>query len=104
MFLIINGNRHTVKSRIVEADTITYLSVTPAPSDINGTISMCRDDGFLMSEDNADNFERKEYSGTRLVLTNKPVVVNKAVKITPSDMEQLRADVDYIAVMLGVEL
>ena len=72
MYLMINGNRHTVKRRLVSSDTIKYLGVTPEPDTVSGTISMYRNDGFLMSEDNAGNFTRKVYSGTVLLLTNKP--------------------------------
>lgn len=72
MYLIINGNKHSVSKRIVTNDTIKYLTVEPKPEDISGTIIMYRDDGFLMSTDNADKFERKTYNGTLLVLTNKP--------------------------------
>ena len=72
MYLIINGNKHTVSRRIVEGDTIKYLTVTPEPEDISGTIQMFRDDDFLMSEDNADDFERRFIVGTLLTMTNKP--------------------------------
>lgn len=72
MYLIINGNQHSVSRRIVTGDTIKYLTVTPEPEDISGTIQMYRDDGLLMSEDNADDFERRFIVGTLLTLTNKP--------------------------------
>lgn len=72
MYLKINGAQHTVTRRIVGSDTIKYLGVTPAPASISGTINMYRDDGFLMSSDNAGSFARKLYSGTLLQLTNKP--------------------------------
>lgn len=72
MYLIINNNRHTVSRRLVTNDTIKYLSVEPAPQDVTGTISMYRNDGALMSEDNADSFERQTYVGTVFTLTNKP--------------------------------
>ena len=71
MYLLINGSRHTCTRRIVTADTIKYLSVTPAPEEITGKIQMFRDDGFLMCEDDANGFTRKQYSGTLLTLTNK---------------------------------
>lgn len=70
MYLQINGKRYTVTRRIVKPDTIKYLGVTPDPGEVSGTIQMYRDDGFLFSEDNADAFERKKYSGTLLTLTN----------------------------------
>ena len=73
MFLMINGKtRHSVSKRIVKGKTIKYLSVTPAPESISGTIQMFRDDGFLMSEDNADDYARKSYVGTLLQISNDP--------------------------------
>lgn len=71
MYLLINGNRHTCSRRIVTADTIKYLSVSPAPEEIAGKIEMYRDDGFLLAEDNSDGYERRYMSGTLLTLTNK---------------------------------
>jgi hypothetical protein len=44
----------------------------PEPTTVSGTIGMYRNDGFLMSEDNAGKFARKVYSGTVLLLTNLP--------------------------------
>lgn len=74
MYLLINGQRHTVKRRIVSSDTIKYLGVTPSltPTAIAGTIGMYRDDDVLISEDNTENFSRKLLSGELLQLTNKP--------------------------------
>ena len=72
MYLLINDTRHTVSRRIVTKDTIKYLSVTPDPGMVSGTIKVYRDDGFLMAEDNADNFQRQQYTGTLLTLTNAP--------------------------------
>ena len=72
MYLTINGANYTVTRRLVSSDTIKYLGVTPEPSNISGMIQMYRDDGFLLSSDNADNYSRKLFSGTLLQLTNKP--------------------------------
>lgn len=72
MYLTINGVQHTVKRRLVSADTIKYLGVTPEPKAITGKIQMYRNDGFLMSEDNTASFARKLYAGTLLQLTNLP--------------------------------
>ena len=72
MYLIINGNKHSVSRRIVSGDTIKYLTVEPAPENISGAIQMYRDDDFLMAEDNADSFERRFCVGTLITLTNKP--------------------------------
>ena len=72
MYLKINGVNHSVSKRIVKGQTIRYLSVTPAVGEISGTIQMFRDDGFLMSEDNADDYARKSYTGTLLQISNDP--------------------------------
>lgn len=72
MYLRINGTNYTVTKRIVGSDTIKYLGVTPKAINVSGTIHMFRDDGFLLSSDNADNFSRKLASGSLLQLTNKP--------------------------------
>lgn len=96
MYLIINGNRHSVSSRIVSGDTIKYLTVTPEPEDISGAIQMYRDDGLLMSEDNADNFERRFYVGTLLTMTNKP----EPVPVPMPDPEP-SAD-ELLDILLGV--
>lgn len=72
MYLRISGVNYTVTRRLVSSDTIKYLGVTPKPLNVTGTIEMYRDDGFLMSSDNADNFSRNLYSGTLFQLTNKP--------------------------------
>ena len=92
MYLMINGNKHTVSRRIVKSDEIQYLTVTPAPEEVSGVIQMYENNGFLISEDNADNFERWTYSGTLLVMTNKPEPVPEPVperiEATTSDMAQ----------------
>ena len=72
MYLKINGVNHSVSKRIVKGQTIRYLSVTPAVEEIAGKIQMFRNDGFLMSEDNADDYERKSYVGTLLQISNDP--------------------------------
>ena len=72
MYLIINNKRYTVSRRIHTSDTVKFLSVTENPGTISGTIQMYRDDGFLMSEDNAGDYQRQIYAGTLLTLTNKP--------------------------------
>ena len=83
MYLLTNGEKHSVSRRIVSADTIKYLSVDPAPENISGTIQMYTDEGFLLSEDNADNYERKTYVGTLLTLTNAPEPTPQPVPESP---------------------
>lgn len=73
MYLLINNTQYPVSRRILTPDTVKYLSVPNDPGEITGVVQMYRDDGFLMSEDNAEDYTRKEYSGTLLTLTNAPI-------------------------------
>lgn len=86
MHLVINGAQYTCKRRIVKANTIKYLSVTPTVEDISGTVSMYRDDGFLLSEDNADGYARRFMTGTLLTLTNEPESVPMAAEPTAEQL------------------
>lgn len=75
MYIMIQEKKYTLTSRKVFSTCIKYYSLNPIPSDpdnITGIISMYRDDGFLLSEDNADNYLRKYISGSVLTLTNEP--------------------------------
>lgn len=75
MYIKIGEIQYPCTRRIVTGDTIKYLSVKPNPGEVTGKIQMYRDDGFLLSEDNADEYARQTYAGTILTLTNKPVPV-----------------------------
>lgn len=72
MYIKIGDNQYPCTRRIVTGDTIKYLSVSPNPGEVTGKIQMYRDDGFLLSEDNADEYARQTYAGTIFTLTNKP--------------------------------
>ena len=72
MYIKIGDNQYPCTRRIVTGDTIKYLSVTPNPGEVTGKIQMYRDDGFLMAEDNADDYARQTYAGTIFTMTNKP--------------------------------
>jgi hypothetical protein len=98
MYLIINGNRHDVSRRIVSNDTIKFLTVTPEPEEVSGKIRMFENNGFLISEDNADDFSRWAYSGTLLTLTNAP---ERVPSIAPVQTEVTTADI-AAAIVEGV--
>lgn len=70
MYLQIGGSRYSVRRRIVYEDAVAYLSVTPEPVEVAGMIQLCRDDGFVLAEDDAGAYARHTYAGTRLTLTN----------------------------------
>lgn len=83
MYLTIGGTRYTVKKRLVSSNTIKYLGVTPEPPSVSGTINMYRNDGFLLSSDAVNNFERSLFSGTLLQLTNKPEIISEPFTPVP---------------------
>lgn len=84
MYLKIGETNYTVTRRLVSSDTIKYLGVTPEVGEISGKIQMYRNDGFLLSEDNVDDFDRKLFSGTLLQLTNKPEITPTSFTPTPT--------------------
>lgn len=72
MYLLINNEQYPVTKRIVSKDTVKFLSVSPDPRPVSGPVQMYRDDGFLLAEDDSENYTRQTYAGTILTLTNKP--------------------------------
>lgn len=100
MFLSINGKIHSVTKRIVKGKTIKYLSVTPAVEEIAGKIQMFRDDGFLLSEDNADDYARKSYTGTLLQISNDP----EPVPVKPQHTVEQRVTALENAIREGLSL
>lgn len=97
MYLLINDTQYTVSRRIVTSDTIKYLSVEPDPGTVTGSIKMYRDDGFFLSEDTADNYERQSYSGTLLTLTNRPEPQ------PPEPQPYVPSDTEVLNTLLGVQ-
>ena len=83
MYLMINGNRHTVSRRVANPNEVRYLTVTPEPEQVAGKIQMYDNNGFMISEDDADQFLRSTYSGTLLILTNIP----EPIPVEPSYVE-----------------
>lgn len=73
MYIIIADKRYPVTRRKVYTEKTIYTGVTPEPETVSGEIVMYRDDGFEMSRDNVSNYERHEYNGDILTLTNEPV-------------------------------
>ena len=72
MYIKIGKTQYLCTRRIVTGDTIKYLSVKPNPGEVTGKIQMYRDDGFLLSEDDASKYARQTYAGTIFTMTNKP--------------------------------
>lgn len=89
MYLVISDKKYTVTRRTVTNNTVRYLTVTPDPGEVSGTVKMFRNDGFLLSEDHVSDYARQSYSGTLLTLTNEPD--REPEPYSPSDREVLNA-------------
>ena len=102
MYIKIGKTQYPCTRRIVTGDTIKYLSVSPNPGEVTGKIQMYRDDGFLLSEDNADEYARQTYAGTILTLTNKPepVPVPTAAPEPQATRAETLAAVSFARMML----
>ena len=95
MYLLINNEQYPVTKRIVTKDTVKYLSVSPEPPAVSGPVQMYRDDGFLLAEDDSENYSRQTYAGTILTLTNKP-------EPTPVETVHVPTDGEVLNTLLGV--
>ena len=105
MYLLINNTRYPVTKRIVSKDTVKFLSVSPDPRPVSGLIQMYRNDGFLLSEDDAAGYTRQTYAGTILTLTNKPepVPVPTPTPEPQATTAQTLAAVNFARMMLPVQ-
>lgn len=100
MYLLINNERFTVSRRIKTADSVRYLSVTPAPDVVTGTIRMYTNEDVLMSEDDAEDYLRRFCTGTLLTLTNVPEPTPQPeTPREPSQLDRIEAQAMYTALM-----
>lgn len=92
MYLIINGKKHSVSRREKQKDQVSFYTVKPMPVEVSGIIEMYRDDGFLMSCDIVEDYERTKTSGTILTLTNRaepvPTVVSPTLESRVAAIEE----------------
>ena len=92
MYLKIGNETYSVSRRMFNGETLTFLSVIPDPGKVTGDVSMYRDDSFLLSQDNADNYLRQEYNGDVLKFTNHPeeavVALEPSLGSRVSDLEE----------------
>ena len=72
MYLNISNQQYPCRERRVENNTIIYLGVKNLQMPISGLIQLCRNDGFVLAEDDSSDYSRHVLQGTRLTLTNEP--------------------------------
>ena len=108
MYLDYGKKQYPCGSRI-GADMVYTGLPEKFPAPVDGPVRLCRDDGFVLREDDPAGYLRQTFAGGVLTLTNMPEPAAEApeevpAEQPPSEMERLRADVDYIAAMTGVTL
>ena len=93
---------------IITDDSIYYQELPENfPDNIAGEIVLCAYDDFEMRTDNTKDYARQTFENGTLVLTNVPepeVADEPETEAEPTELEQLRADIDFLAIMTGVEL
>ncbi len=82
MYIQINGTSYPCGRPTFSAGTLRWPGVEGLELPIAGTVQTCRDDGFVMREDDAADWARQLYEGNVLTLTNAPE--------QPPDLEALR--------------
>lgn len=107
MYIKYDGKEYPCKC-VITNETICYKDLPENfPNAVSGEIVLCADDEFEMRADNTKDYARQTFDNGTLVLTNLPepeVVEEPETQPEPTELERLRADVDYIAIMTGVEL
>lgn len=101
MYIKINNQTYTLTRRRVTSQSVTYSGLTEEPTDLSGTITMYRDDGFLMSEDNVGDYLRHTYSGGILTLTNVPEPEPQP-EPEPEPGPYIPTDHDVLNALLGI--
>ena len=93
---------------VITNETIYYKELPDNfPETVQGEIVLCANDDFELRRDNTKDYLRQTFENGILTLTNIPERepdIEPMLEPEPSEVERLRADVDYIAIMTGVEL
>ena len=55
MYIKVNNLDYPCRERRVENGTISFLGVTGLTMPISGTVQLCRNDGFILAEDNTED-------------------------------------------------
>ena len=89
----------------INSNCITYRGLPEDfPSEITGEITLYADNGFKFKTVKVEDYLRYTSLNGTLTLTNLPEPEIIETPQSPSRMEQLRADIDFLAIMNGVKL
>lgn len=98
MYITIQGNTYVNVRRVVfpGSGNVAFIGDSiPAELDAPGVIGVYRDDGFLLREDDAAEFERISSQAGALLLTNQPLpepTVEQDETATVGEIEQAIAE------------
>lgn len=73
MYIIVNDKTYTSVTAWIQPDEVVYSGASLVNVDtVSGTVSLYANNGFLMREDNASDYERQIIEDGSITLTNKP--------------------------------
>ena len=96
MYLLYDNTQYPCSCR--PAATMVYAGLSDNfPTPVSGTLVLCADDGFVLRRDKVSDYLRQTFSNGTLILTNEPEPEEtEPVTPEPTELEQLRADVDWL--------
>lgn len=90
----------------IRKNTVSYRGLPKNfPSPVDGEITLYSSEGLKMRTDSVSDYEEQMFENGVLILANCPETSSEIIEDPqPTELEWLRADVDYIAIMTGVTL
>lgn len=70
MYLLYNGERYSCKSKISSCEIVFSFLQDDFPSDVDGTITLCDDTGFVIKVVDCADFAKKSFLNGVLTLNN----------------------------------
>ena len=107
MYIKYKDKKYSCKNCSITKNSIIYRGIEESfQTPIEGEICLYSDNDFVMRTDKVSDYLRQTFANGILTLTNIHETNETEIEVSnePSMIEQLRADVDYIAIMTGVEL
>lgn len=108
MYIKTGSNAYPCTGYCPYADEVRFTLTGDIPVELGETVQLHQDDDFLLAEHTVADFARWEAVGGVLLLTNRPKAEPQepAEEATPepTELERLRADVDFLAALQGVSL